>query len=85
MRGHGAVVVGDSLPQAVGRSYYLQMDAKLQAQAMALGGDITYLDAGEAARTENFRRLRTRLGFVEEQGDGQKASDAKRRPVTGDG
>jgi HCOMODA/2-hydroxy-3-carboxy-muconic semialdehyde decarboxylase len=54
MRGHGAVVVGDSLPQAVGRSYYLQMDAKLQAQAMALGGDITYLDAGEAAKTEGF-------------------------------
>jgi HCOMODA/2-hydroxy-3-carboxy-muconic semialdehyde decarboxylase len=54
MRGHGAVVVGDSLPQVVGRSYYLQMDAKLQAQAMALGGDITYLDAGEAAKTEGF-------------------------------
>lgn len=33
MRGHGAVVVGDSLPQAVGRNYYLQMGAKLQAQA----------------------------------------------------
>jgi len=54
MRGHGAVVVGDSLPQVVGRSYYLQMDAKLQAQAMALGGDITYLDAAEAAKTEGF-------------------------------
>jgi len=54
MRGHGAVVVGDSLPQVVGRSYYLQMDAKLQAQAIALGGDITYLDAGEAAQTEAF-------------------------------
>jgi ribulose-5-phosphate 4-epimerase/fuculose-1-phosphate aldolase len=54
MRGHGAVVVGDSLPQVVGRSYYLQMNAKLQAQAMALGGEITYLDAGEAANTEAF-------------------------------
>lgn len=54
MRGHGAVVVGDSLPQVVGRSYYLQMNAKLQAQALALGGDITYLDAGEAVRTEAF-------------------------------
>ena len=54
MRGHGAVVVGDSLPQVVGRSYYLQMDAKLQAQAMALGGDITYLDAAEAAKSEGF-------------------------------
>ena len=54
MRGHGAVVVGDSLPQVVGRSYYLVMNAKLQAQAMALAGDITYLDAGEAAKTEEF-------------------------------
>ena len=54
MRGHGAVVVGDSLPQVVGRSYYLQMNAKLQAQTLALGGDIIYLDAAEAAKTEAF-------------------------------
>lgn len=54
MRGHGAVVVGDSLPRAVGRSYYLQMNAKLQAQAMALGGEIRYLDAEEAHKTEGF-------------------------------
>jgi len=37
MRGHGAVVVGDSVPVAVARSVYLQMDARLQAQAIALG------------------------------------------------
>jgi len=54
MRGHGAVVVGDSVAQAVGRSYYLQMDAKLQAQAAALGGDIRYLDEGEASKAESF-------------------------------
>ena len=47
MRGHGAVVVGESLPMAVGRSIYLQMDARLQAQAMALSGEVKYLDAGE--------------------------------------
>jgi HCOMODA/2-hydroxy-3-carboxy-muconic semialdehyde decarboxylase len=47
MRGHGAVVVGQSLAQAVGRSYYLQIDAKLQAQAMALGRGIRTLDEGE--------------------------------------
>lgn len=51
MRGHGAVVVGDSLPQVVGRSYYLQMNAKLQAQAISLGGEVTYLDAEEAHKT----------------------------------
>ena len=54
MRGHGAVVVGDSVAQAVGRSYYLQMDAKLQAQAAALGGEIRYLDEGEASKAEGF-------------------------------
>lgn len=38
MRGHGAVVVGESLPRAVGRSIYLEVSAKLQAQAMAIAG-----------------------------------------------
>jgi HCOMODA/2-hydroxy-3-carboxy-muconic semialdehyde decarboxylase len=47
MRGHGAVVVGVSVPEAVARSIYLQMDARLQAQAMALAGDVTYLDVEE--------------------------------------
>jgi ribulose-5-phosphate 4-epimerase/fuculose-1-phosphate aldolase len=50
IRGHGAVVVGRSIPEAVARSVYLQMNARLQAQAMALGGEITYLDAGEVER-----------------------------------
>jgi len=54
MRGHGCVVVGDSLSQVVGRSYYLQMNAKLQAQAMALGGEVKYLDPAEARKTEGF-------------------------------
>ena len=54
MRGHGAVVVGDSVAQAVGRSYYLQMNAKLQAQAATLGSDIRYLSAAEASTAEGF-------------------------------
>jgi HCOMODA/2-hydroxy-3-carboxy-muconic semialdehyde decarboxylase len=51
MRGHGAVVVAPSLPVVVARSVYLEMSAKLQAQAMAIagpGGRITYLDEIEA-------------------------------------
>jgi HCOMODA/2-hydroxy-3-carboxy-muconic semialdehyde decarboxylase len=51
MRGHGAVVVGPSLPIAVGRSVYLAMNASLQAQAMALGGKITYLDPEEGRQS----------------------------------
>jgi HCOMODA/2-hydroxy-3-carboxy-muconic semialdehyde decarboxylase len=48
MRGHGATVVGPSLPYAVGRSVYLSFNARVQAQAMALGGPVTYLDPQEA-------------------------------------
>ena len=48
MRGHGAVIVGSSLPQVVGRSVYLALNATLQAQAMSLGGNINYLDPQEA-------------------------------------
>lgn len=48
MRGHGAVVVGSSLPQVVGRSIYMELNARLQAQAMGLGGEITYLAPEEA-------------------------------------
>ena len=52
MRGHGAVVVGPSLQLAVFRSVYTEMNAKLQAQAMALGGPVTYLDPEEARQAE---------------------------------
>ena len=48
MRGHGCVVVADGLPRAVFRSVYTEMNARLQAQAMALGGPVTYLDDEEA-------------------------------------
>ena len=54
MRGHGAVVVGESLAMAVGRSIYLQMDARLQAQAMALSGNIKYLDDGEVEKLKGL-------------------------------
>jgi len=52
MRGHGAVVVGENLPRAVGRSIYLEICARLQMQAMAIagpGGTVTFLDDAEVA------------------------------------
>ncbi len=54
MRGHGSVVVGDSVAAAVIRSIYLELSAKLQMQAMTIagpGGKIVYLDAAEVAET----------------------------------
>ncbi len=52
MRGHGAVVVGPGVRHAVGRSVYLQMNARLQSEAVALGGPVTYLHPEEAAKRE---------------------------------
>jgi len=48
MRGHGAVVVAGSLQNVVGRSVYLDQNARMQLQAVALGGKITYVEADEA-------------------------------------
>ena len=50
MRGHGAVIVGPSLPITVGRSVYLKTNAEMQAQAIMLGGTIKYLDPEEARK-----------------------------------
>jgi HCOMODA/2-hydroxy-3-carboxy-muconic semialdehyde decarboxylase len=50
MRGHGSVVVGENVPRAVGRSVYLEVNARMQMQAMTLagpGGKITYFDDAE--------------------------------------
>jgi HCOMODA/2-hydroxy-3-carboxy-muconic semialdehyde decarboxylase len=57
MRGHGAVIVGPAVRHAVGRAIYLQMNARLQSEALALGGEVTYLDPEEARkREEDFGR-----------------------------
>jgi HCOMODA/2-hydroxy-3-carboxy-muconic semialdehyde decarboxylase len=48
MRGHGAVVVASSIPNVVGRSIYLDINARAQAQAIALGGRLSYVQADEA-------------------------------------
>lgn len=48
MRGHGCVVVANTVQLAVFQSVYLQTNAQLQAQAMALSPNITFLSDGEA-------------------------------------
>ena len=52
MRGHGATVVGPSLPRLVGRVVFLVKNASLQQQAMSLGGPIKYLNPEEARLIE---------------------------------
>ena len=52
MRGHGAVVVGQTLRHAVFISIYLELAAKLQMQAMPLGS-VKYLTDGEVDKVVN--------------------------------
>ena len=58
MRGHGAVVVGTSLPVVVGRCVYLDMNARVQTQAMALSKNVTYLtpEEGKQSVADYYRR-----------------------------
>ena len=48
MRGHGAVVVANSIPNAVARAVYLSVNATIQEQAISLGGHLNYVQPDEA-------------------------------------
>jgi ribulose-5-phosphate 4-epimerase/fuculose-1-phosphate aldolase len=58
MRGHGAVIVAQSIPVVVGRCVYLDMNAQVQQRAMALGGKITWLtpEEGKQSVADDYRR-----------------------------
>lgn len=62
LRGHGAVVVGESIARSVGRSIYLEMSAKMQIQAQLLagvGGKLLTLHDAEVAASvpaQNYNR-----------------------------
>jgi HCOMODA/2-hydroxy-3-carboxy-muconic semialdehyde decarboxylase len=52
MRGHGSVVVGEKIQVAVGRTIYLDQNAKMQYQAMMMAGspmEVIYMDDDEVA------------------------------------
>ncbi|WP_316196394.1 class II aldolase/adducin family protein [Bradyrhizobium sp. SZCCHNS3053] len=57
MRGHGDVTVGPAVQAAVFRAYYTDVNAKLQAQALGLGSEVTYLSAEEAAKADGVNMV----------------------------
>lgn len=59
MRGHGFVAVGDSIPQAVARAVYADLNARAQTTAIQLLGDYTALTVaeGRAAAAANDGQL----------------------------
>src|SRR3984957_2891833 len=57
MRGHGDSVVGPSLPNAVFRAYYTEINARQQLAAITIGGPINFMSKAEAI-TSNDAMLR---------------------------
>jgi len=49
IRGHGAAIVGATVPDAVQNSIFLDVNARVQAQAVALGGNIAYMTPADVA------------------------------------
>jgi ribulose-5-phosphate 4-epimerase/fuculose-1-phosphate aldolase len=49
MRGHGAAIVGTTVPDAVSNAIFLDVNARTQQHAIALGGNISYLTAADLA------------------------------------
>ena len=47
MRGHGSTVVGESIPEAVFRAVYTEMNARVQLQSEQLQGPIEFLSEAE--------------------------------------
>jgi len=56
MRGHGMTVIGDSVPEAVFRAIYTEMNARLQLQAAQLEGPIEFLSEEEGRRSTSANR-----------------------------
>lgn len=58
MRGHGSTCVGENLQRAVGRSVYLELNARMQFQALMLAGPrgrINFMDAKEVAANVSWQ------------------------------
>jgi ribulose-5-phosphate 4-epimerase/fuculose-1-phosphate aldolase len=49
MRGHGSVAVGPTLKHVVYRAVYTEVDARIEAEALSMGGKPEFLSAKEAA------------------------------------
>lgn len=49
LRGHGAAIAGSSVPDAVSNAIFLDVNARTQSQAIALGGNIAYLTQADLA------------------------------------
>jgi HCOMODA/2-hydroxy-3-carboxy-muconic semialdehyde decarboxylase len=78
MRGHGAVVVGENLARAVGRSVYLEQSAQLQMQAQALSQNIVYMDEAEVRASVPVQDYKRAWPMWREKALGRAKADRNR-------
>lgn len=57
LRGHGNAVVAHDLVSAVSRAIYTEVNAKLQMQAIQLGGPVNYITREEGERMDEGRNV----------------------------
>ena len=57
MRGHGAVITAPTLPLAVFRAVYTEVNARMQQQAIALGGPYTTLEPEEGIKADKVNAV----------------------------
>ncbi len=57
MRGHGAVMTGPTLPIAVVRAVYTEVNARMQLQAIQLGGPYTTLEPEEGIKADKVNEV----------------------------
>ena len=83
MRGHGSVVVGATLPIALGRTIYLDHNARLQAQALQLADDpdeVVYLD-DEEVQALSWQAYARSWELWQTQWKPRLAAEAALRPI----
>jgi ribulose-5-phosphate 4-epimerase/fuculose-1-phosphate aldolase len=51
MRGHGSVITGRTVQDAVFTTFYLRLNAEVLIKAISMGGTIAYLSAGEVEQS----------------------------------
>ena len=68
MRGHGAVVTADSIPNVVGRSIYLDLNARIQAAGDRARREDHLHRSRRGEEVRRVRQLQPGVGAVEAQG-----------------
>jgi ribulose-5-phosphate 4-epimerase/fuculose-1-phosphate aldolase len=83
MRGHGSVVVGANVRDAVFTAFYLRLNAEIMIKSMSMGATITYLSPGEIDQSGELHRQPAAQGRAWEDWCSQAGIENDRREGVG--